>query len=320
MTTPTASYRPPLWYRGRHWQTILPGWVPCPIVRYERERWETPDGDFIDVDWAGRRNAKRLLVLFHGVEGNSGAHYARRLGAAALRRGWRFAVPHFRGCSGEPNRLPRGYHAGDDAEIDWILRRFADRHPYEVHAAGVSLGGNALLKWLGTPGHRANEVVRRAAAVSATFDLVVTGGALARGFNLVYARQFLANDLRWKAQSRLSRFPGLYDRHRVKAARTLHEFDDAVTAPLHGFRDGLDYWTRASARPVLPEIRVPTLMLNAKNDPFLPAFVLQRVEDLRDERRLPAGLEVDFPDSGGHCGFLGNDRWFERRVLGFLDG
>lgn len=312
------SYRAPWWYRGRHLQTILPGLLPCPRVRFRRETWEARDGDFIDVDWAGREDADRLLVLFHGVEGNSRAQYARRLGAYALGQGWRFAVPHFRGCSGRPNRLARGYHAGDYGEIDWILRRSAERYPGQVHAAGVSLGGNALLMWLGMLGDRAGEVVRRAAAISATFDLVVTGAALERGFSLVYARHFLARDLRWKALSRLLRFPGIYDRRRVKAARTLRDFDDAVTAPLHGFRDGLDYWSSASAGPVLPQIRVPTLVLNARNDPFLPEFVLRAVELRQQEGRLPRSLEFDFPDAGGHGGFLGDGRWLERRVLGFL--
>ena len=146
----SAAYEPPWWLPGGHLQTIYPALRPAPRVRFTRERWEAPDGDFVDVDWSGPADAARLLVLFHGLEGSSASHYARALAAHANRLGWRCAVPHFRGCSGEPNRLPRAYHSGDSAEIDWVLGRFGERHPAMRRcAAGVSLGGNALLKWLG---------------------------------------------------------------------------------------------------------------------------------------------------------------------------
>jgi uncharacterized protein len=317
------SYRAPWWLPGGDLQTMF-----APLtslgqrVAYDREVWATPDGDFIDVDWAGPDPEDvprpRLLVLFHGLEGNSRSHYALRIVAHALADGgWCCAVPHFRGCSGEPNLKPRAYHAGDSDEIDWILRRFAERHG-AVHAVGVSLGGNALLKWLGERGDEARGVVRRAAAVSAPFDLTAFGGNIGRWYRFFYSWYFLCFDgLRRKALRKLKRFRpefmalGITER-RIRDAMMLPRFDDVVTAPLHGFDGKLDYWKRASALNVLPQIRVPTLLLNAENDPFLPKRVLPQ----RD--RLPDSLTPDFPPEGGHAGFPGADRWMARRVLGFL--
>ena len=311
-------YRAPWWLPGAHAQTIL-----SPLLRlgtrvtYERRYWSTPDGDFIHVDWAGPADAPRTLVLFHGLEGNSGSHYARAIVARALAEGgWRCAVAHFRGCSGVPNLKPRAYHAGDSKEIDWILRRFAEWHP-AVHAVGISLGGNALLKWLGERGGDACDVVQRAAAVSATFDLQAFGENIGRGFNRAYGWFFLyLTWLRGKALQKIDRFPDEtaelgVDDGRVRAATTLPEFDDALTAPLHGFAGKLDYWRRGSAAPLLPAIQVPTLLLNARNDPFLPAAALPQ------PGTLPASVTPDFPDQGGHGGFPGGD-WLARRVLEHL--
>jgi predicted alpha/beta-fold hydrolase len=314
-----GPYRAPWWLPGAHLQTILaPLFSWRQRVAYDRDIWTTPDGDFIDVDWAGPEDAPRLLVLFHGLEGNSGSHYARAVVARALAEGgWLCAVPHFRGCSGEPNLKPRAYHAGDSDEINWILRRFADHHP-AVHAVGVSLGGNALLKWLGEQGDAANSVVQRAAAVSAPFDLTAFGNNMGRGFNLVYGWYFIYfAGLRRKILEKLERFRAeLMELNiwewRIRDATTLPRFDDVVTAPLHGFGGKSDYWKRASAVKLLPEIRVPTLLLNAKNDPFLPKRVLPK------KRHVPGNLTLEFPQEGGHAGFPGFDQWLARRVLEFL--
>jgi len=297
-------YEAPWWLPGGHLQTILPALAPGPRVAWRRERWDTPDGDFIDLDWAGTRGP--LLALFHGLEGSTASHYARALAAGALERGWRCVVPHFRGCSGEPNRKPRAYHSGDSEELDWILRRLEPDF-----AVGVSLGGNVLLKWLGEQGARAR--LRRAAAVSAPLDLAAAGRALDRGFNRqVYTRAFLSS-MKRNALAKLERFPGLFSVPRVRGATTLYEFDDAVTAPLHGFRDADDYWARASSAPWLEHIRVPTLVLNARNDPFLPEAALQRAT-----RKAAPAVLLEFPRSGGHVGFPGRRGWLARRVLEFL--
>jgi predicted alpha/beta-fold hydrolase len=233
------------------------------------------------------------------------------------KRGWRGAVPHFRGCSGEPNRLPRAYHSGDAQEIGWILRRMLrEAQGAALFAMGVSLGGNALLKWLGEDG-RAKEILTAAVAVSAPFDLMAAGDALGRGFNLVYTRHFLAT-LKEKSERKLERFPGLFDGEAMRRARTLHDFDEVVTAPLHGFRSADDYWTRASAKPLLGRIQLPTLLLNARNDPFMPDTVFPRPEEVS-----PFVL-CEFPEHGGHAAFVGapfpgNLDWLPRRVTKFFE-
>jgi uncharacterized protein len=303
-----SPYRAPWWLPGGHLQTLYAALGPAPRVAWRRERWDTPDGDFIDLDWAAD-GAGPLLVLFHGLEGGSSSHYARRIAAQVLARGWRCVVPHFRGCSGPANRLPRAYHSGDSAELDWILRRLRPDC-----AVGVSLGGNVLLKWLGEQGDGARPIVRRAVAVSAPVDLAASGGALERGLNrALYARHFLVT-LRAKAAAKIARHGLAIDARRVAQARTLHEFDDLVTAPLHGFRDADDYWARASSAPWLERIRVPTLLLNALNDPFLPRAALERAT-----RRRGAHVVLEFPASGGHAGFPGRAQWLARRLFEFCD-
>ena len=314
------GYVAPGWLPGAHAQTILPSLWPWPSLTYTPERWNTPDGrDFIDVHWAGRQDADRLLVLFHGLEGNSGGAYARRIGAEALRRGWRFAVPHFRGCSGELNRALPDYHSGASGEVDWILREFVRRNRRPVYAAGVSLGANALLKWLGELRAGATSLVRGAVAVSAPIDLTTTGAALGRGFSRAYGKYFLCRNLRWKGLRKLEpdMYPGAYDGRRVRAAKLLADFEDAVTAPVNGFLDARDYWARSSAGPFLDTIAVHTLLINARNDPFLPAHVLRGVE--RRRAQIPAIVEFDFPDEGGHAGFAGDNGWLGRRVADYLE-
>ena len=297
----------------------MPSLFPPPRVPLRRERWDTPDGDFVDVDFCGEAGAARQLVLFHGLEGGSDSHYARAIAAQAMGRGWRLAIPHFRGCSGEPNRTRRAYHSGDTEEIDWMLKRLGGVRGAPVHAMGVSLGGNVLLKWLGERGDEARALVRRAAAVSAPLDFGAAGDALDRGVNrFLYVRHFLST-MKPKAFAKLEVFPGLYDKEKVTAARTFREFDNLVTAPLHGFRDTDHYWGAAACGPYLEHIRVPTLVLNARNDPFLPERDL-----LRAARKAAACVVLEFPRTGGHAGFLsgafpGGRDWLPRHLFEFLD-
>jgi uncharacterized protein len=234
----------------------------------------------------------------------------------AARHGWRGVVVHFRGCSGTANRLPRAYHSGDSAELDWMLRRLRDQHGGPLFAAGISLGGNVLLKWLGERGDSAGAILARAAAVSAPVDLTAAGEALGRGFNLVYTRAFLRS-LKRKSLAKLEHHPGLYDAAHVRRARTLRAFDNVVTAPLHGFTDTDDYWTRASSKPWLTKITVPTLLLNAVNDPFLPKWALP------DAHEVSSSVTREFPADGGHAGFVtgrfpGSLSWLPQRLLHFF--
>ena len=308
-------YSSPWWLPGGHLQTIYASLRPRPRVHLQRERWEAPDGDFIDVDFAGDAAAARRLVLFHGLEGSSNSHYARAIAAHFGQRGWRVAIVHFRGCSGEPNRKPRAYHSGDTDEVDWILNKL--RPEGILHAVGVSLGGNALLKWLGERGDQAKAVVHRAAAVSAPIDLAAAGRALDRGLNrLIYTSHFLST-LKPKSLAKLEMFPDLYDAATVRNARTFREFDNAVTAPLHGFRDVDHYWDAAASGPYLERIRVPTLLLNARNDPFLPEHALVAAA----QKAAPCVL-LEFPRTGGHAGFLAGPfpgrPWLPQRLMEFL--
>ena len=304
MAAPAFDYTAPWWLPGGNAQTL---WAALFARRHagaaphwRRERWQTPDGDFVDVDTTTHAASPDapLLVLFHGLEGSSASQYAVAFADFAAREGLVLAVPHFRGCSGELNLAPRAYHSGDFQEIDWMLRRFASGHPGRpLLAAGVSLGGNALLRWAGEMGTEAARTVRAVAAVCSPLDLAAGGHAIGRGFNrLVYTRMFLSTMVP-KALKKLEQHPGLFDREALLAASDLYQFDNLFTAPLHGFRDTDDYWARASAKPVLSDIRVPALALNALNDPFVPA------DSLPTPRQAGPQVTLWQPAQGGHVGF-----------------
>jgi predicted alpha/beta-fold hydrolase len=319
-------YRPPAWLTNPHAQTIYASCLArAPRVAFSRERWDTPDGDFVDLDWlpASRTAAQAatcsgmpLIVLFHGLEGSSRSHYARTLMQSVGARGWHGVVMHFRGCSGEPNRLARAYHSGDTAEMQWMLARLRAAWRGPLCAVAVSLGANVLLKWLGETGPQARALLAAACAISAPMDLVATGTVLDRGFNRIYGWNFLRT-LRRKSLEKLRTYPHVGTAAAIRAARTLRAFDDHVTSRLHGFRDARDYWTRSSSKPWLRHIALPTLVLNARDDPFLPAWALPRPDE------VSSAVTLDFPDHGGHVGFVsgrfpGSLDWLPRRVLGFL--
>lgn len=330
-STAAESYCAPWWLGrgeiGAHLQTVYPALFGMrPAISYIRERWDTtphgkPDGDFIDVDRlevTANNKDKPILVVFHGLEGNSQRPYVLNLMAAAKARGWRGLVPHFRGCSGEINRLPRAYHSGDSTEIDWILRRVKAESPNApLYVAAVSLGGNATMKWLGEQGSDATAIATAVAAISAPIDLMAAGDALEHGFCKIYTRNFLAT-MKKKSLAKLALHPGIFSREVTVAARTLREFDNEITAPLHGYRDTDDYWTRGSAKPGLVDVALPALLLNAQNDPFLPASALPTACNVSKYLRL------DFPKHGGHVGFLsggfpGHGRWMAQRVFRFFE-
>ena len=299
-----SAYRAPWWLPGGNLQTL---WAALAARRHlgltpqwARTRWDTPDGDFIDVDQAvhGSTPSAPLLVLFHGLEGSSASQYAVAFADFARDSGLAMVVPHFRGCSGELNRAPRAYHSGDHEEIDWILRRLKAEHPDRpLVAVGVSLGGNALLRWAGEQGGQAAGVAQAVAAVCSPLDLAAGGHAIGRGFNRqVYTRMFLSTMVP-KALKKLEQHPGLFNGDALKAARDLYDFDNLFTAPLHGFRNTDDYWQRASAKPLLKDIRVPALALNALNDPFVPHA------SLPDPTVSSEWVTLWQPAQGGHVGF-----------------
>lgn len=299
------NYDAPWWLPGGNAQTIYSAKLARRYVgqkpRWNRERWDTPDGDFVDVDW--RRDdialpdAAPLLVLFHGLEGSSSSHYAQAFAQEAKLREWHMAVPHFRGCSGELNWAPRAYHSGDFEEVGWMLNRFQMQHQGPLFAVGISLGGNALMRWAGEMGHSANQVVQGVASVCSPIDLTASGNAIDTGFNkAVYARMFLAT-MKPRALQKLQQFPGLFDPQELRAANTLYAFDNVFTAPLHGFGGTDDYWDRASAKPGLTRVQVPALVLNARNDPFIPATCLPNND------QVSGHVTLWQPEKGGHVGF-----------------
>jgi uncharacterized protein len=322
---PDTLQQTPWWLPGGHAQTIWPALYGTrasgPALRFQRERWTTPDGDFIDLDWMSKSprppqppqadtvtaDAAPLLVLFHGLEGSSASHYAQSFARMAGERGWDFVVPHFRGCSGELNLAPRAYHSGDHVEIDGILRHLHAGRTQPMLAVGVSLGGNALMRWAAERGDEAGRVLRAAVAVSAPLDLGAAGAAIDQGLNrLLYARMFLRT-MRAKAEAKWRQFPGLFDLEAVRRARTLHAFDDAFTAPLHGFEGVHDYWARAAAKPLLPQVRIPALVVNARNDPFIPA------QSLPDMRAVGPAMTLWQPAVGGHVGWACPDGAMDKR-------
>ncbi|WP_022723305.1 YheT family hydrolase [Rhodopseudomonas sp. B29] len=295
------DYRAPWWLPGGHLQTIWPTLFARPhlseALKLDRERWHTPDADFIDVDHLPGPDGAPWLVLFHGLEGSSASRYAIAFAKGAQRRGWRFSLPHFRGCSGELNLAPRSYHSGDFHEVGWMLARIRERAGRPVLAVGVSLGGNALLRWAEEAGEQAASVVCSVAAVSAPLDLVAAGAAIDHGINRVfYTRHFLRTMIP-NALAKWRQHPGLFNRDKVATAKTLRAFDDAFTAPLHGFESVDDYWRRASSKPHLADIRVPALLLNARNDPFVPA------SSLPTPREVGHNVTLWQPEQGGHVGF-----------------
>ncbi len=294
-----------------------------------RERIATRDGDFVDLDWAEpsgpREEAPRapLLLVLHGLEGSSQSHYAVGLMRGAAARGWRAVTLNFRSCSGELNRRPQFYHSGHTDDLDDVVRRVLEREPEtRLVAAGVSLGGNVLLKWLGEQEVSAPEQLAGVVAISVPFDLVPCARALDTGLRRpVYAANFLST-MREKVRRKAQRDPGFaaqVDLPRALKARTFAEYDRAVTAPLNGFADERDYWVRASSGPYLPRIRRPTLLINALDDPIVPP------EALPDPRALSPWISAEFVERGGHAGFIEGPwpwragSWAERRALEFLD-
>jgi len=315
-------YRPAWWVPGAHAQTMWGKFFRRRETYGARvERWDTPDGDFIDVHRIdANEDAPRLLFL-HGLEGTIRSHYVTGFLGEARRRGWGADLLLFRGCGDEPNRAPRFYHSGETGDLAFALDRVLSEHPRApVVLAGVSLGGNVLLKFLGERGEQLAPRVCAAAAISVPFDLEKGARHIATGFSRIYDRHFLRT-LRAKAEAKLAIYPDLFDRDRLAKADSIYEFDDAVTAPVHGFADAHDYYAKSSSLRWLVRVRRPTFLLSAIDDPFLPAEVLG---DVRAAARDNSALTLEFTSRGGHVGFV-SGRWpwaasyyAERRACEFL--
>lgn len=319
------TYTPAWWVRGPHLHTLW-GRIArrAPVVATRAERWTTPDDDELEIQRldAGAPDTPRL-VLLHGLEGTIRSHYLQGTLGLARARGWAADVMIFRGCNGVMNRARRMYHSGETTDIDFVVRRLAADNPDQpIVLAGFSLGGNVLLKWLGEQGTNVPQQVRAAAAMSVPYDLEAGSRNIEHGFARLYNWHFLRSLLR-KARAKLETHPGAFDAGALARAKTIFEFDDVVTAPLHGFRDAHDYYTRSSARHFLSSIRRPTLLLSSSDDPFLPSNVLDDVFMVAKENRF---ITAEAHRFGGHVGFVSGKLPFsshfygEARLVEFLAG
>jgi hypothetical protein len=299
-------YSPAWWIPGGHLQTL---WGKLlrrqAIAQTVLERWDTPDGDFLEVHRLHADPGKPRILLLHGLEGTVRSHYAQGLLNEAARRSWGADLLIFRSCGTEPNRTRRFYHSGETSDAAFALERIAREFPAsDLAIAGVSLGGNVLLKLLGERGEDLPSRLSAAAAISVPFDLARSSTRINRGFSRFYQRFFM-NSLRQKAAEKAGRFPDLAPLDKIAALRTLEDFDNLITGPLHGFRDAQDYYRRSSSLPYLPRIRLNTLLLSAIDDPMLPPEVL---DDVRATAKRNPALHLEFVEEGGHAGFIAG-RW-----------
>jgi hypothetical protein len=313
----TASrFRPAWWLRGAHLQTLYPTFARCrSCPELQRERLELPDGDFIDIDWTGNTRGPVVLVL-HGLEGSLESHYTGGILTALAAHGYRTGLMYFRGCSGEPNRLPRGYHSGETGDLQTVIRHIGESSPGKpVAVVGYSLGGNVLLKWLGEQGDRA--MLTTAVAVSVPFDLDRAACRLEQGLSRIYQNHLLKK-LRRSVQAKSAIHSPPVPLQELENLKTFRQFDDAITAPLHGFRDVGDYYSQSSSRRYLRHIDAPVLIIHARDDPFLPPAAIPT------DAELSHAVTLELSRYGGHVGFVGGntplaaDYWLERRICEHL--
>ncbi|MGB5440034.1 MAG: hydrolase [Gammaproteobacteria bacterium] len=312
----SSAFVPAWWLRGAHRQTLFASLCRRRLAPpLERERVELPDGDFIDLDWSKNATGKIVLVL-HGLEGSLESHYTGGLLKALAENNYQAGLMYFRNCSGEPNRLARSYHSGETGDLDFIVRQILEKHPARpLVAIGFSLGGNVLLKWLGEQAQASP--LHSAMAISVPFDLNSAALKLEKGLSRIYQRHLLKK-LRKSVGRKAAHHPPPLALEQLHELRTFRQFDDRITAPLHGFRDVDDYYTRSSSKQYLKTIHTPTLIIQASDDPFLPAAALPR------DPELAAAVTLELSSRGGHVGFITGANpfnphyWLEQRVLQFL--
>lgn len=309
-----STFTSPFRLSNGHLQTLYAHFRRVNSVRYTRERVTTPDGDFLDLDWSINEN-NRIVILSHGLEGHTGRPYMLGMARALNRHGWDVLGWNYRSCSGETNRLLRWYHSGETGDLQTVIRHVAARGKHtELALIGFSLGGNVTLKYLGEDPARVHPLIKKAVAFSVPCDLKSSALKLARPANWIYMKRFLIT-LRQKVRAKMELFPDQINDKDFHTIKTFVEFDDRYTAPIHGFKDAYDYFAQCSSRQFLPNIRVPTLLVSARNDPFLdePSFPYPEAE-------ASSGFFLETPERGGHMGFTasGDEYWSESRALSFL--
>ena len=313
-----SRFKPAWWLPGANLQTLWPYFFRRKTeLDLARERLELPDGDFVDLCLTANAGAP-VVAVFHGLEGCVDSHYVRPLLAAIEKRGWHGVFMHFRGCSGEYNRLERSYHSGDTGDISFLLDHLHRLYPgVPVAAAGYSLGGNALLKYLGEADRKGQ--VQAAAAVSVPYVLAEGAKQLKTGFSRVYQRRLLSL-LKRKITGKFNGRNCPFNLDEVSRLNDFFRFDDRVTAPLHGFAGVMDYYTRCSSLPFLKNINVPSLLLHARDDPFMTDDVIPEDDELSEY------VQLELAESGGHIGFVSGrvpgyaSYWLEKRIIEFFDG
>lgn len=295
---PLLPHQPALPFRHPHLSTIYPTvFRRVPPVAYDRERITTPDGDFLDIDWS-RVGSARVALVIHGLEGDSHRAYMQGMVRALNRRGWDVAALNLRGCSGTPNRRLRFYHSGATEDVETAVAHVCEQAYRTLALVGFSLGGNLVLKYLGEQGTAVPAIVQAAVALSVPVDLLGCADALERPGNVVYRWRFL-RQLRATVEAKAAQFPDAISTAAFSHIRSLRDFDEHYTAPLHGFAGATDYYTQASSLPLLPSIAVPALLINAANDPFLSASCYPETAAARH-----AALTLCTPRYGGHVGFV----------------
>lgn len=292
-----SEFRPARFLKNRHLQTLVPNVFfrrAKPVLR--RERLELPDGDFVDVDWTSREDGPIVIVL-HGLEGSIRSHYAAGIMHRIDELGYRGALVHFRGCSGEPNRLPISYHSGFTQDLEYFTGLLKQREPETPLAAiGYSLGGNALLKWLGESPNASR--LMTGVAVSVPFDLADASRVIETGLSRIYKWNLLGR-LKKSSLQKFSRIQAPYALPDISNIETFREFDDRLTAPLHGFRDAAEYYASCSSRYFLKRIETPTLILHSADDPFMSTASLPQPDE------ISGSVTLELSQSGGHVGFVG---------------
>lgn len=311
-------FKPAWWLSNSHLQTLWPTLCRRAIndIAITRERFELPDGDFVDLDWSGSGSGP-IVIILHGLEGSIASPYAKGMLHAISRHGWRGVLMHFRCCSGERNRLPRTYHSGETGDINTVVQALSCREPFVPMAAmGFSLGGNVLLKWLGESGQ--SNVLKAAIAISVPFELDKSVNRINQGFSKLYQWHLLRSlydKMQWKFREQTAPFP----MPPLSELHTIRDFDEAVTAPLHGFANAEDYYAKSSCRQYLRDIHVPTLLLQAKDDPFMTEDLLPTLDE------LSSAITLELTEKGGHVGFVSGslpwqaEYWLEQRVPIFLE-
>ncbi|HEX4045921.1 MAG TPA: hydrolase [Gammaproteobacteria bacterium] len=315
-----TQFKPAWWLGNSHLQTLWPTICRRNIknLTLRRERLNLPDGDFIDLDWVEQAEPSPIVLILHGLEGSIESHYAKGMLKAFAQLGWRGVFMHFRGCSGEPNRLPRSYHSGETGDVNYVARLLAEREPETPLAAiGFSLGGNVLLKWLGETG--AHNPLVAAVAISVPFELYKAVTRIQHGFSRVY-QWYLIKSLRCRLSQKFQVSPTLFDPGLLYKVSTIYDFDTKITVPLHGFTNIEEYYSMASSRGYLRDIQVPTLILHAKDDPFMSEDIIPQPSELSPK------VTLEITEKGGHVGFVGGkypwqaEYWLEKRVPNFLEG